>query len=79
MSDLRDRSHRSEAETAFMDAIELGIRERSPFPDGSVFIDAEQPGAGVAIAQASKDGKPVVLCSSDGSRQVLYSSAPAAA
>lgn len=50
MSDLRKRPHRSEAEHAFMDAVELGIQERSPYPDGSVFIDAEQPGAGVAIA-----------------------------
>jgi hypothetical protein len=79
MSDLRRRPHRSEAEHAFMDAVELGIQERSPYPDGSVFIDAEQPGAGVAIAQASKEGKPVVLCSSDGSRQILHPSAPAAA
>jgi hypothetical protein len=79
MSDLRERKHKSEAERAFMEAIELGIQERSPYPEGAVFIDAEQPGAGVAIAQATKEGKPVVLCSNDGGRQILYPSAPAAA
>jgi hypothetical protein len=79
MSDLRERKHKSEAERAFMEAIELGIQERSPYPEGAVFIDAEQPGAGVAIASATADGKPVVLCSSDGTRQILHTSNPAAA
>lgn len=79
MRDLRERHHRSEAERAFMEAIELGIEERSPYPDGAVFIDAEQPEAGMAIARAATEGKPVVLCSDDGGRQVLYPSAPAAA
>ncbi len=79
MSDLRERQHRSEAERAFMEAIELGMQERSPYPEGAVFIDAEQPEAGVAISRAATEGKPVVLCSEDGRRQVLYPSAPAAA
>jgi Flp pilus assembly protein TadD len=79
MSDLRQREHKSEAERAFMEAIELGIQERSPYPEHAIFIDAERPQAGVAIARAATEGKPVVLCSADGSRQVLYPSAPAAA
>jgi hypothetical protein len=79
MSDLRERRHRSEAEKAFMEAVELGIEERSPYPEGAVFFDAEQPDAGVAIARAAAEGKPVVLCSEDGTRQILYPSAPAAA
>jgi hypothetical protein len=79
MSDLRERKHKSEAERAFMEAIELGIEERSPYPEGAVFIDAEQPGAGVEIARATAEGKPVVLCSSDGTRQILHASNPAAA
>jgi hypothetical protein len=79
MSDLRERNHRSEAEKAFMEAVELGIEERSPYPDRAVFIDAEQRDAGVAIARAAADGKPVVLCSADGTRQILSPSAPAAA
>jgi hypothetical protein len=64
---------RSEAHRAFMEAIELGIQERSPYPDGAVFIDAEQPGAGRAIAQSVAGGKPVVLCSPDGTRVILES------
>lgn len=79
MSDLRERHHRSEAEKAFMEAIELGVEERSPYPDGAVFIDAEQSDAGVAIARVAAEGKPVVLCSSNGARQILHPSAPAAA
>ena len=79
MSDLRERHHRSEAEKAFMEAIELGIEERSPFPDGSVFIDAELPLSGMQIAKAAAEGTPIVLCSSDGTRQILHPSAPAAA
>jgi hypothetical protein len=79
MTDSHQHRPRSEADRAFMEAIELGIQERSPYPDGALFIDAEQPGAGVAIARAAAEGKPVVLCSADGARQVLYPSAPAAA
>jgi len=79
MIDLRERRHRSEAEKAFMEAIELGIEERSPYPDGAVFLDAEQSDAGVAIARAAAEGKPVVMCSSNGVRQILSPSAPAAA
>ena len=44
------RRPQSEAHRAFVEAIELGIQERSPYPDGAVFIDAEQPGAGRVIA-----------------------------
>ena len=69
----------SEAGKAFMEAIELGIQERSPYPDGAVFIDAEQEGAGVAIAKAAAESRPVVLCSRDGTRQILHASSPAAA
>jgi hypothetical protein len=79
MSDLRERKHKSEAERAFMEAIELGIEERSPYPEGAVFVDAEQPGAGVEIARATAEGRPVVLCSSDGRRQIISGSSPAAA
>jgi hypothetical protein len=43
VSDLREREHKSEAERAFMEAIELGIEERGPYPEGAVFIDAGSP------------------------------------
>lgn len=79
VSGLRERRHRSEAEKGFTEAIELGIDERSPYPDGAVFLDAERSDAGVAIARAAAEGKPVVLCSSNGARQILSSSASAAA
>lgn len=79
MTDSQQQRPRSEADRAFMEAIELGIQERSPYPYGSIFIDAEQPGAGIAIAEAAALGKPVVLCSRDGTRQILHASSATAA
>jgi len=70
---------RSAADEAFLEAIDAGIEERQAFPDGASFIDAEQPYAGKAIARAAAAGRPVVLCSADGARQVLLPSQPAAA
>jgi hypothetical protein len=70
---------RSAADEALLEAIDVGIEERNAFPDGASFIDAEQPSAGKAIARAAAAGRPVVLCSADGARQVLLPSQPAAA
>ena len=52
----------------------MGI-ERNAYPDGASFVDAEQPYAGRAIARAASEGRAVVLCSADGSRQLLLPSA----
>lgn len=67
------------AHDALMEAIDSDIAGKKLYPDGSVFIDAEQEGAGLAIARAAAEGRAVVLCSRDGGRQVLVPSEPAAA
>jgi hypothetical protein len=53
------------------EAIDLAIEGRSPYPDGSEFIDAEQPWAGEAIARAADEGRHVVLVSADGTIRTL--------
>ena len=67
------------ADIAFMEAIEAGIAERNVYPDGATFIDADHPSAGKAIASAAREGRVVVLCSQDGTREILHPSKPAAA
>lgn len=68
----------SSADIAFMEAIEAGIAERNIYPDGATFIDAEHPSASKAIANAAGEGRVVVLCSQDGTRQILHPFKPAA-
>ena len=63
--------HHSASDVAFLEAIDLAIEERSPYPDGAEFIDADQPWAGKAIAEAAEQGRSVVLCTADGGRVVL--------
>ena len=53
------------------EAIDLAIDGRSPYPDGSEFIDAEKPWAGEAIARAADEGRPAVLVSADGTTRTL--------
>lgn len=74
MSDAKERTP-SEADRALDQAIKADIAGHKLYPDGAMFIDAEAPGAGKAAAE----GRVVVLCSQDGSRQVLHPSQPAAA
>lgn len=69
----------SPANIAFMEAIELAIDDRSPYPDGAEFIDSEEPWAGRAISEAASDGRVVVLCTPDGRRLVVQPPRPAAA
>jgi hypothetical protein len=78
MSDPGERPL-TEASRALNEAIDSGIAGHKLYPDGAMFIDAEAPGAGKAIADAAAEGRVVVLCSEDGSRQVLHPSQPAAA
>jgi len=75
---MTEHSNTSSADTAFLEAIEMGIEERNAYPDGASFVDAEQPYAGRAIARATSEGRAVVLCSADGRRQVLLPSHPSA-
>lgn len=64
---------------AFMEAIELAIEEKSPYPDGAEFIDSDAPYVGAAIAKAAAEGRALVLCTPDGRRLVLQAPRPAAA
>ena len=77
MIDTPEQQH-TPADRAFVAAIESDIAGEKLYPDDATFIDAEAPGAGLAIAQAASEGRVVVLCSPDGTRQVLYPRAPAA-
>jgi DNA topoisomerase IA len=72
MSDLK-----SEGERVFMEAIELGIRGRSPYPERAMFLDADEPGLAKAIAQAGDEGLAVVLCYADGTRRIVDVRVPA--
>lgn len=76
MSDSSEKQL-SPASIALMEAIDADIAGHTMYPDRATFIDAEQEGAGKA--QAAAEGRAVVLCSEDGTRQVLYPSRPAAA
>jgi hypothetical protein len=78
MTDTADRDL-SAADHALMEAIDADVAGNKMYPDGATFIDAEHPSAGKAVAQAAAEGHVVVLCSQDGTRQVLYPSRPAAA
>lgn len=69
----------TEASRALNEAIEADIAGHKLYPDGAMFINAETPGAAKTIAEAAAEGRVVVLCSEDGSRQVLHPSQPAAA
>ena len=69
----------SAADVAFLEAIDLAIEERSPYPDGAEFIDADRPWAGKAIAEAAGEGRAVVLCTTDGRRLVVLPPRPAVA
>jgi hypothetical protein len=70
---------RSAASRAMLDAVDGILRDgTSAVPERATFVDADDPTAGVQIARAAADGRAVVLCSADGTRQVLYPRAPAA-
>lgn len=62
-------SNRSSAAKLMIEAIDLSIEGRSPFPERAAFIDA--PSAGHDIKRAADEGLAVVLVSVDGSTRVL--------
>jgi hypothetical protein len=53
------------------EAIELELDGRNPYPKRAMFLDADEPGLGRAIAQAGDEALPVVLCFADGNRRIL--------
>jgi hypothetical protein len=70
---------RTPASIAMDEAIAASMEGRHLFPDRAMFINADEPYIGRAIAIAAGEGRPVVLCYADGSRHVLQPGAPAAA
>ncbi len=70
---------RTPAQVAMDEAIEASVEGRELFPNGSMFLDGDEPYIGRAIAIAAGEGRAVVLCFADGSRHVLQPGSPAAA
>ena len=71
VKDLRDLPARSPAERIALDAIELAVEGRSPYPDRATFLDADEPEVGKWIRRAVDDGRAVVLVTKDGSTRIL--------
>jgi hypothetical protein len=53
------------------EAIELTILGRSPYPEKSAFIDADEPSVGAEIRRAADEGRAIVLVAADGSTRTL--------
>ena len=75
---MTTRSPKSQASIAMDEAIELELEGRNPYPKRAMFLDADEPGLGKAIAQAADEGLAVVLCYADGTRRIIDVGAPAA-
>ena len=54
----------------FDEAIELAIEERSPYPEKSMFLDADSPVLDRLMREAADEGSAVVLVSADGSTEI---------
>jgi len=55
------------------EAIELAIAEKSPYPEASMFIDADTPYTERDIAHAFAKGLAAVVVSADGSTRIIRS------
>lgn len=64
-------SYRSPASRVMDEAIELAIEERSPFPEHSLFLDADTPYTEHYMKWAAEKGSSVVLVSPDLSTRVV--------
>ena len=64
--------NRSPAARVMDEAIELAIEERSPYPERTAFVDADEPSTEAEISRAADEGRAVVLVSSDGSTRTLW-------
>ncbi len=54
------------------EAIEIAIKEeRTLYPDGSLFVNAETTDLAAVLARAADDGQTVVLCYQDGTRRIV--------
>lgn len=68
---------RSPASRVMNEAIELAIAEKSPYPEASMFIDADTPYTEREIADAFDKGLAAVVVSEDGSIQIIRPEAAA--
>lgn len=59
------------------EAIELAIAEESPYPEASMFIDADTPYTERQIAEAFDKGLAAVVVSEDGSTKIIRSESAA--
>jgi hypothetical protein len=62
---------RTPAAIALDDAIDASLEGRQLFPDRAMFINAEWPHLGAAIAGAADEDRAIVLCFEDGRRYVF--------
>jgi hypothetical protein len=68
---MKTSNGKSPAARVMAEAIELAIEERSPYPEKSAFIDADEPSVGVEIRRAADEGRAVVLVDADGNTRTL--------
>lgn len=59
------------------EAVELAIAEKSPYPEASMFIDADTPYTEREIADAGDKGLAAVVVSVDGSVRIIPTETPA--
>ena len=69
---MSDEPNPTSAADVMSEAIDFNIKTgRMLYPDGSLFINADGPHVGRAIAEATDEGRPVVLCYADGTRRIV--------
>jgi hypothetical protein len=70
-SDMSVNGGDTPAGRVMMEAIELKIQGRSPYPDRAWFLNVGIPNLGKRIAEATNDGCAVVLVWPDGTARIL--------
>lgn len=68
---MTNNQPRSPASRVMDEAIELAIAEESPYPEASMFIDADTPYTEREIAEAFDKGLAAVVVSADGSIRII--------
>lgn len=69
----------SPSSVALMEAVDEALAGETSYPERALFVDADSPGLGRAIGDASREGRAVVLCYADNTRLVIRPAFPAAA
>jgi hypothetical protein len=71
MGAMTDNQPQSPASRVMSEAIELAIAEKSPYPEASMFIDADTPYTEREIAEAFDKGLAAVVVSANGSVRII--------